>query len=373
MVLTLWGPITFSTICWGLILVVMSFPAQAKGLQGFLSGAIIEGNSIETFIMAKRDYYKVLGVPAGATTAQIKKAYRRLARKYHPDTAGDDPQAQERFKELQEAYEVINDPKKRQMYDRFGHADMKMGQGQGPWPGGASTAGPFGGNWSQGGGRIDFDLSDLFGRGGMGDVFDQLRGRTGRRTPRSVRQRGADIEHTIKLGFTEAISGSTRDVSATVQQADGQQRHERISIKIPPGVDNGSKIRVRGKGQPGIGGHDGDLIIKIEVEEHPYFQRDGNDIYLEVPVTFAEAALGAKIEVPTLSDRTTVKIPPHSSSGRKLRLRGKGVKSHKSGKAGDMFLTLKVAPPKKLDEESKQLLQEFARKNPQDDIRKDWS
>ncbi len=323
--------------------------------------------------MAQRDYYNILGLQRSASAEEIKKAYRRLARKYHPDTTGGDAQAAERFKELQETYEVLKDTKKRQMYDRFGHAGVKMSAGPAGYQDHAGQSGPF--NWSQGGGGFDFNISDIFGGGGgMGDIFDQLRNQTGRRAPRSASaaKRGRDIEHKVRLGFYEAINGTTRDVVATVKQSNGQQRRERITVKIPPGVDNGSKIRVKGKGQPGMRGNDGDLIIKVEIEQHPYFRKEGSDIYLEVPVTFTEAALGAKIDVPTLSGTTKVTVPPGSSSGRKLRLRDKGIKKHHSDKHGDMFLELKVVPPADLDQESEQLLKELAQRNPQDDIRRDW-
>jgi len=348
--------------------------------------------------MTKRDYYDILDIGRSAGKDEIKKAYRRLARKYHPDTArGTD--ADERFKEVHEAYSVLNDPEKRRIYDRFGHAGLKMdagaagrppgGAGRG-WPGGpADQSGqPFNWNVGQGGGEFEFDLSDFFGGGGMGDVFDRLRsqagarpgthpgacpgGRAGVRPGHSAAQRGANIEHTVRLSFDEAIAGTTRDVVATVQQSDGHRRRERITVKIPPGVDTNSKVRVRGKGQPGTTGADGDLIIKIEVEPHRYFSRQGNDIYLDVPLTVSEAAIGAKIDVPTLSGTTTVTIPPGSGGGRRLRLRGKGVKSRRGDKVGDMFLVMHIAMPNKLDEQSQQLLRDFASQNPQDDIRKDW-
>jgi len=197
--------------------------------------------------------------------------------------------------------------------------------------------------------------------------------RPGADRPPDPPPRGDDIEHTVHLSFEEAINGARRDITLTVIHPDGKQRQEKLTVKIPAGVDTGSKIRLRGKGQPGPDNNNGDLIIKIEVAPHKYFRRQGEDIYLEVPLTVTEAALGAKIEVPTLSGVTAVKIPPRSSSGRKLRLQGKGAKSHKTGKTGDMFLTLKIVPPSDLDDESQEILKKLAQRHPQNDIRKDWS
>ena len=317
--------------------------------------------------MAKRDFYDVLGVPRGATADQIKKAYRQLARKYHPDTAGADPAAAESFKEVQEAYESLSDPQKRQDYDRFGHAASHMGGGPGPGgPGRTYT-------WrSGGGGAGGFDFSEIFGGGG-GRIEDLFGGAVGGRGRRQAARRGADIEHSVRVSFAEAVSGTTREVVLTMPQADGSQRRERLSVKLPAGVDNGSKIRLRGKGQPGQGGPNGDLIIVITVEAHKYFRRDGDDVLLDVPISIGEAALGAKVDVPTLDDgTTTVTIPPGSSSGQKLRLKGKGVKSRKIGKTGDMLLVLKVMVPKKLDAKSRELLLEFSKNNPQADIRGAW-
>ncbi len=336
--------------------------------------------------MAKRDYYEVLGVSRGASKEEIKKAYRRLAKKYHPDHAGKDKSAEEKFKEVTEAYDVLSDAKKRESYDRFGHAGVKMDGAGAGWPGGAYhyQSGP-------GGGGVHFDFSEIFGGGGsrgragnvsdffgsggsgsMEDIFEQLRQQQGSRRRRSATpQRGRDIEHSLTISFDEAINGTSRDIEATVVQSDGARRKERISIKIPAGVDTGSKVRVRGKGQPGHGG-DGDLMIKIQVADHKYFRRDGSDIYLDVPLTFAQASLGTKIDVPTLTGTTTVTIPPGSSCGRKLRLKGKGIKSSKGSEIGDMYLDLKIVPPEKLDEESKKLLEKFAQLNPQNDLRRHW-
>jgi DnaJ-class molecular chaperone len=330
--------------------------------------------------MAKKDYYEVLGLSRSASVEQIKKAYRRLARKYHPDTAGKDSATTEKFKEVQEAYEVLSDPEKRQNYDRFGHVGPESGWSGGLRPGGAKP----GGGWRYqtyttrpGQQGTDFDFSDIFGGGGGGgmeDIFEQLRGRTGSRRgrARAESRRGEDIEHTVQVGFEEAIRGTTRDIVMTVQDSDGRQRQERLEVKIPAGIANGGKIRLRGKGQPGVNGNNGDLIITVMVAEHPYFRREGNDLILDVPVTPAEAGLGTKIDVPTLDGTTTVTIPPGSSSGRKLRLKGRGIPSHRGEQTGDLYLVLKIVLPSELDGRSRELLEEFARHNPQHDIRRNW-
>ena len=343
--------------------------------------------------MAKRDYYEILGVLRGASAEEIKKAYRRLARKYHPDTAGNDPKTTECFKEAQEAYEVLKDNKKRQTYDRFGHSGFKMdgatvdpgpgrryqGHPSGGAPGGFDFSEIFGG--APGGGGIHFDFSDIFsdaadGPADAGDIFERLRSRSSRRGRRASgppAATGKDIEHNIKINFNEAVQGTSREITLSLTQTDGKRSQEKLSVKIPAGVDNGSKIRLRGKGQPGPNGPYGDLIINIEVEPHPYFQRQGDDIYLEVPLTFSEAALGAKVKVPTLTaEKTTVTIPPGSSSHQKLRLKNKGVKSRKTGQPGDMYLILKIIAPKKPDDQARGYLEKLAQFYPQKGVRNHW-
>lgn len=321
--------------------------------------------------MAKQDYYDVLGIPRSASTEQIRSAYRRLAKKYHPDVAGKDPSASDRFKEVQEAYEVLSDTQKKQQYDRYGHV---FEQGQAGWPGtGAQgrtyTYGP--GDPQAGG----FDFSEFFGGfggSGAGDIFDRLGGRGAGPQQQHRQQRGQDVEHSVTISFEESINGTNRELVLTIPGPDGAVKRQRLSVKIPAGIDNHGKIRLRGKGQPGMGGQNGDLIITTVVQPHRFFHRDGSNILLDLPVTVGEAALGAKVNVPTLDGHTKVTIPPGSSSGQKLRLKGKGVKSHKTQKTGDMLLALKVVVPKGIDAESQRLLDEFARRNPQDDIRKQF-
>jgi len=319
--------------------------------------------------MAERDYYKILGVGRDASSDAVKKAYRRLARKYHPDATGNDKGAAERFKQAQEAYEVLSDAGKRASYDQFGQASGGSGGAGGGWSG----FGPW--QRGAGGGRTQVNIADLFGGmggggGGVDEIFEQLRGQG--RSPWSGQrgsQRGKDIEHAVKLKFEEAIHGTTRQVVTTMRSADGGTRRERITAKIPAGVADGSRIRLKGKGEVGLRGENGDMILKIEVGSHRYFERQGQDIILDVPVTMAEAALGAKIDVPTIWGVTRVTIPAGSGSGR-LRLKGKGVKSAKGNNIGDMYLNLKVTVPSDLDEKSRGLLEEFGEINRQDDIRK---
>ena len=314
--------------------------------------------------MAKRDYYDILRVKRGASEADIRAAYRKLARKYHPDV-NKAPDAAGKFKEATEAYEILSDPQKRKMYDQFGHA----GPQPGPFGPGASRGHPGRTyTWtSTGGGAPDF--GDLFGGGAspfMGlsleEILDRLgggvvggaargRGRPGRR---AAATRGADIEYDMTLDFLSAVRGTT----ATLRfRGDGQQS-ETLSVKIPPGVREGSRIRVRGKGHQGAAGR-GDLYIVTHVRDHPYFRREGRDLYVEVPIGLAEAALGASVEVPTLEGKTTIKVPPGSPSGRKLRLRGKGVPGAKGDGPGDEYVVLKVVPPKKVSNRGRELLREF--------------
>jgi curved DNA-binding protein len=309
--------------------------------------------------MAKKDYYEVLGVSRSATAEQIKSAYRKLARKYHPDVNKASDSAL-RFREATEAYETLSDPQKRKMYDQFGHAG-----GPGFNGGPAGSGGPRAYTYGPGQGGGGFDFEDIFGAGaggarggsggfmGMGleEILDSLRGvgrRGGRATERQP-QRGMDLEHHLTLDFMQAVHGTVIDLR--LQRADAT---ETISVKIPTGVNDGSRVRVRGKGGDG-----GDLYIVVHVSPHPYFRREGNDIYVELPVSIVEAALGAKVDVPTLEDMTTMTIPPGTSSARKLRLRGKGIASP-AGQRGDQYVTIRIVPPPSLSDASKRALNEFA-------------
>lgn len=295
-----------------------------------------------------RDPYEVLGVPRTATAEEIQKAYRKLSKKYHPDRNPGDKQADAAYKEVQEAYDILGDPTKRANYDKYGFAGPQAGfpGAEGGFPGGFP-----GGNFTGGvnvdprvaerlfhsffGGGIDSDLGDLFG-------FSRPKARS-----RSRRVAVEPIEAEVAVPFDIAARGGT--VSLQVDS-------ERIEVKIPAGIADGQKLRVRGDlSRPQ------DLILRIKVEPHPYFRREGNDIYLEVPISLAEAVLGGKVDVPTVSgERLAVKVPPGTSSGAKLRLRGKGVNG------GDQYLVFKVVvPPGEVDPVSRDLIEQFARRNPQ--------
>jgi molecular chaperone DnaJ len=282
------------------------------------------------------DYYALLGVPKDASDKDIKKAYRKLAQKYHPDRNPGDATAEEKFKEINEAYDVIGDAETRKEYDHIREMGYFVG-------------GP-------GGGQQYVRVEDLFGGqqpggspfdlfGGLTDLFGGQRGR------RPAASQGADVQTELTLTFHEAIAGVTREINV-----EGQ----RIKVKIPKGVDDGSRIRLRGKGRPGMGGGpNGDLYVTVHVGTHPTFRRTGTDIHIEVPITFAEATLGADITVPTLEGTVTLRVPPGTSSGTVLRVKGKGIEGSK-GEIGDLRVTVQVQVPKELTDEQRALLEKFA-------------
>ena len=305
--------------------------------------------------MAKRDYYDVLGVNRDAKIAQIKSAYRKLARKFHPDV-NKEPDAEEKFKEATEAYAVLSDSEKRKLYDRFGHAGVS---GAGPGgPGGRRPGGP--------GGGFSVNIEDLFGGGGgfMGMSLEEILASLGERhggarpgARRPAARRGADMEYPARLEFLQAVHGTT--ISLRLQSPDAKGPEETLHIKIPPGIADGGKVRVRGKGHPGRGGARGDLYIVVRVGPHPYFRRQGNDIHVTVPVSITEAVLGAKVDVPTLDGTMTVKIPPGTGSSRRLRLRGKGVGGRDGTSRGDQYVEIRIVPPPAVSDAGRKLLEEF--------------
>lgn len=298
--------------------------------------------------MSKRDFYEVLGVSRSASQEEIRKAYKKLARKFHPDVKPADPDAEKKFSEITEAYDVLSDEEKRKNFDQFGHGFRGASGG-----GGGNPFQGFGG----GGGGAAFDLDDLLGgmfgggRGG-GNPF----GGGGRRAqPRP--QKGSDAKAEITIPFTMAVEGG--DYSLSVQQG---TKSERLSVKIPAGIDDGQTIRLAGQGGPGFGGGPaGDLLVTISIAPHPWFRREGSNLLVDVPLTPSEAALGAKIDVPTLTEGLVVlSVPPGTSSGAKLRLRGKGVRNPKTGERGDQFVVLKIVLPKELSEEARSLYQQLS-------------
>ncbi|MBI5560146.1 MAG: DnaJ domain-containing protein [Deltaproteobacteria bacterium] len=284
-----------------------------------------------------KDYYGILGVGKDATEEEIKKTYRNLAKKYHPDLHPNDKQAESRFKEINEAYGVLSNPQKRREYDMGGRVIFEGMPGrEGAPPGG-------------------FDFSDFeSGLGGMEDIFSEFFG--GRRG--HIPRKGGDIEYSLSIDFLHAVKGT--DVELTVRR-DGAT--EKVKARVPPGISDGQRVRVAGRGNPGVsGGPAGDLYITVGVKPHPYFRREKNDIYVEVPVTVQEAAFGADVEVPTIEGKTKIKIPAGVQGGQKLRLRGKGVPSPQG--AGDEYVIIRITVPKKVDKRTKELLEELEKINP---------
>ena len=343
--------------------------------------------------MDKRDYYDVLGVDRDASADDLKKAYRRLAMKFHPDRQSDDPKAEEKFKEASEAYEVLNDQEKRNAYDRFGHAGVDPNQG------GASG---FEGNFS-----------DIFGDV-FGDIFGGSRGRS------DGVSRGSDLRYNLNLSLEQAVGGDTIEIKVpvlahcddcdgvgsapgtspttcmdcngagqvrvsqgffslqqTCPRCRGQgrvitdpcrscggngrvEKRKTLSVKVPAGVDNGDRIRLSGEGEAGVrGGPPGDLYVQMEVQEHSIFVRDGRHLYCEVPISFPDAALGGDMEVPTLDGRVKLKIPKETQTGKVFRLRGKGVTQVRGGGIGDLLCKVLVETPVELTSRQKELLEEL--------------
>lgn len=313
-----------------------------------------------------RDYYEVLGVSRTATADEIKRAYRALAKKHHPDRNPNDPDADRRFKEVQTAYETLSDAERRQKYDQFGAA------GAGQWANGPGGQKVY--QWGTESSINAEDLEDLFsafgnrGAGQQGGIFEQLFGGARRRggggTTQVETSRGHDEEHHIQIPFEQAVHGTT--VALRIE-TNRNGRGETLEVKVPPGVENGQKIRLRGRGQPGRGrGGAGDLYLVVSVLPHPHFRREGADIYLDVPVTISEAALGAKIEVPSIEGRTTITLPPGTSSGAKLRLRGHGIRKQGSDERGDQYVTVKIVVPKTLTAAQLELFTKLRESNESD-------
>ena len=301
------------------------------------------------------DYYKMLGVSRNASKSDIEQAYRKMAAKHHPDLADEDgkAKAKQRFQQIQKAHDVLSDPEKRELYDRYGSSFETMGGGGG------------GQHWQTGpggGGGFDIDFSQVFGgRGGSGaspfeDIFRQFNQGGGQQTSTRARPtKGQDVTSTVRIPLQLSVEGGKRDVM--VQRGIGKT--ETISFNVPVGIEDGKKIRLRGQGQPSPnGGQPGDLYVQVQVEPHPHFQRRGNDLIVKVPVTLAEAALGTKVDVPSPKGTIELKVPPATSSGRRLRVPGFGVKPAK-GDAGDLYAEIQIQLPEELNDESKQLIQQF--------------
>ncbi len=298
------------------------------------------------------DYYKVLGVNRDASQADIQRAYRKLARQYHPDMNPDDASAKERFQRVQQAYDVLGNAEKREMYDRYGSSFQSGGGG-----GGGS---PFG---FHPGGFEEMDLEQIFGgRGpeGFADIFRQFTGGQAGGGRRRAHPPGRDLQHELEIPFRTAVTGG--EAALTVQRPGN--RVETISVKIPAGIEDGKKIRLRGQGEAAVrGGKPGDILLKIRVAAHPFFTRHGDNLELTVPVTLAEAALGAKIDVPTPKGTITLTVPPGTSSGRRLRVKGHGINSPRRP-AGDLFAVIRIVLPSAFDDESKELVHQLDARHP---------
>jgi DnaJ-class molecular chaperone len=312
-----------------------------------------------------RDYYEVLGVARTATADEIKKAHRKLARKFHPDMNKDNPNATEKFKEVQTAYDVLSDTTKRQKYDQFGHAGVENNAaGAGGDPFEAFRRAQQGGRRGAGGAGQHVSVEDMEGMGGgnFADMFEQLFGAGGGgraargRAPRQAPARGQDIEHPVTLSFEQAARGTSIPL-----QIDRDGKIETIDIKIPAGVKEGSRVRIKGRGQQ-PGGEPGDLYITARVSPHPFYRREGQDVFLDLPLSFYEAVLGTRIEVPTLDGPVTLTVPPGTSGGAKMRIKGRGIE--RAGERGDQFVQIRVALPKNLDDADKAVVEEWSKKYP---------
>jgi DnaJ-class molecular chaperone len=302
---------------------------------------------------AKQDLYVLLGVARDADEDAIRKSYRKLARRYHPDVNPGDKSAEDKFKEISHAYSVLSDAEQRRSYDEFGAIALESGFDAAK----ARRARDAFASRGAGGGPAE----ESFHFGGLDDLFSDLFTRRGRGESRSDR-RGSDLEAELELDFVDAARGVERRITIGRPAADGSVRQESVSVRIPPGVADGGRIRLRGKGAEGRGGAAaGDLYARVRVRPHRFFRREGRDLYLDLPVTVAEATLGAKVEVPTLEGRVTLTIPPGTDSGAKLRLRGKGVPSPAGGSPGDLYVEVQIRVPRDLTPQAAAQLRELAR------------
>lgn len=325
--------------------------------------------------MAKRDYYEVLGVPRAASNDDLKKAFRKLAMKFHPDKNPGDKKAEENFKEVNEAYETLSDQQKRQMYDQFGHASSQAGfrPGQNPFEGfsrgaGAGGFGGFGGGGAGGPGQENYQdifgdiFSDFFsgrtrpgggaGAGGPGQQSSQSR--------QSARSRGADLRYTLNISFEEAAAGADKTISFIRQRA-GKEETAKLAVTVPAGVKAGQRLKLRGEGDSGAtGGSTGDLYVIINIQDHPLFKRVENDVHLDLPLTFVDAVNGTTVEIPTLTGKASLRIPAGTPSGQLFRLKGKGFASVGASGGGDMLVRTVIDVPKDLTDEQRDLLTKFA-------------
>lgn len=337
--------------------------------------------------MAK-DFYTVLGISRDADEKAIKGAYRKLARKYHPDVNPNNPDAEAKFKEISSAHDVLADPEKRKLYDQFGENFDKIPPGYenyGPQGGGGFSGQSYGGAGGQ------FNIEDLIGQaqrggaggtrinfggptpgagsgagGGIGDLFGEMFGGRGGSRTRGP-QKGGDVEHPIEITFAESVHGTQRRINLKIQSDDGREETRDVTVKIPPLINNGASVKVAGRGASSpSGGPNGDLYLRVGVGNDGFWKRDGLDIRVEVPVTFSEAALGATIKVPTLGGEVNLRIPSGTQSSQTFRLSGRGLKNEKTGQSGDQYVGVKVAVPKNLTPREEELVREIASGHPED-------
>ena len=309
-----------------------------------------------------RDYYETLGVSKTASEEEIRSAFRKLARKYHPDVAKDKKTAEEKFKEINEAYEVLSDPEKRKKYDQLGANWNQPGGFQPPpdWGGGAQPGGYYQWSGGDGGGGVDFE----FGGTGFSDFFEAFfgggRGRSafgGFGQREHTAERGSDVEADIMVTLEEALNGATRQVS--LRRA-GSKKVETYQVKIPRGVREGQRIRLAGQGQAGErGGKSGDLFLRVRLARHPDFTVEGADLIHEVRIAPWQAVLGDQLVIPTLEGSARLKIPPGTQGGQRFRLRGRGLQGV-SGSRGDLYVVVQIAIPKKLSEREREVWEQLA-------------
>jgi DnaJ-class molecular chaperone len=316
---------------------------------------------------AGRDLYAILGVPRDCDADTLRSAYRKLARQHHPDVNPGDTAAEDRFKEISRAYDVLSDPEKRRNYDEFGEVSLESGfdatrarEAKERFEARFGRGAPGGGFTPPGAESFQFgDLDDLLGR------FFRGRGGEG-----EFRTRGSDVVASLELDLLDALRGGTQTL--VFAAAPGAGAPEKLTVRIPPGVRDGGRIRIPGRGAPGLGGGPaGDLWVRIRVRPHPVFTREGDDLHLRVPISVREAVLGAKIEVPLPEGRATVSVPPGTDSGRKLRLRGKGAQDPETGRAGDLYVDIEIRVPRGLDDTAKRRLDELLSPHEDPDLRKD--
>ncbi len=308
-----------------------------------------------------RDYYETLGVSKTATEDELRSAFRKLARKYHPDVAKDKKSAEEKFKQINEAYEVLSDPEKRQKYDQLGANWNQPGGFQPPPEWGAQQPGGGFQQWGGDNGGVQFE----FGGTGFSDFFEAFfgggRGRSafgGFRGREATAERGADVEADIMVTLEEALQGSTRTVSL---RRTGSNKVETYQVKIPRGVHEGQRIRLAGQGEAGAGGGtNGDLFLRVRLAKHPDFTVAGNDLIHEAKIAPWEVVLGSELRVPTLEGKAKLKIPAGTQGGQRFRLRGRGLPGA-SGERGDLYVTLQIQVPKKLTEREREIWNELAR------------